>query len=214
MKLAIYGAGGLGREVLILAQQIQKESLRWEEILFIDDIQPDRQLKGIPVLNFADAAKQNIEVVIAVGEPAVRAMLAEKVLSRGIELATLIHPDVVLSECTRIGSGCVLCHNTCITCDVVLGSNVFMQPNSSVGHDCYIGNHTVISSFVTIGGNCHIGDHVFIGMSAAIRQKISIGKNAIISMSAAVFNDIQENAIAVGNPARVVRKNEEKRVFK
>lgn len=214
MKLAIYGAGGLGREVLILALLIQKESQRWEDILFIDDIQPDRLIKGIPVLNFSEAAKQHIEVVIAVGEPALRAVMAEKVLSSGIELATLIHPDVALSEGTRIGAGCVLCHNTCITSDVVLGSNVFMQPNSSVGHDCYIGHHSVISTFVNIGGNCLIGDHVFIGLSAVVKQKVTIGNNAIISMSAAVFNDIQDYSIAVGNPARVVRKNEEERIFK
>lgn len=80
MKLAIYGAGGLGREVLILAQIINADKKRWDDFIFIDDINPKRELKGFPVLDF-DVIKQmdDVEIVIAVGEPKVRMLLAEKV---------------------------------------------------------------------------------------------------------------------------------------
>lgn len=214
MKLAIYGAGGLGREVLELARQIQLAKPRWEDILFIDDIEPDRELKGVPVLTFSAAIKQNIEVAIAVGEPDVRARLAERVISAGIALATLIHPAIKLSECASVGAGSILCQNAYVSCDTILGINVFMQPYSSIGHDCRLDDHCVISPLVTMGGNCHIGQRVFVGMGATIRERVSVGENSIVSMSAAVFNDLPADCIAVGNPARIVRKNENKRVFK
>lgn len=89
-----------------------------------------------------------------------------------------------------------------------------MQPNASVGHDAQVGDHVVISTFVTTGGNVVIGDRVFIGMSAVLQQKITVGNDAIIGMGAVVFNDIREEGIALGNPARVMRNNDEKRVFK
>ncbi|MCH9297820.1 NeuD/PglB/VioB family sugar acetyltransferase [Pantoea allii] len=214
MKLAIYGAGGLGREVLLLAQQIEKQAHRWDGLIFIDDISPNRDVKGIPVVSFDQVLTQPIEVVIAVGEPSLRAQLADKIASHHLALATLIHPDVTVSECTRVGPGCVLAKGVYLSCDVTLGSNVYMQPNSSVGHDAHVGSHVVISTFVTTGGNVVIKDRVFIGMSAVLQQKITVEADAIIGMGAVVFNDIREEGIALGNPARVMRNNDEKRVFK
>lgn len=214
MKLAIYGAGGLGREVLILAQQIEKHAHRWDGLIFIDDISPNREVKGIPVVSFDYALTQNIEVVIAVGEPSLRAHLADKVAAHNLTLSTLVHPDISLTDCSKIGPGCVLAKGVFLSCDVVLGSNVYMQPNSSVGHDGRVGDNVVISTFVTTGGNVEIKDRVFIGMSAVLQQQITVEADAIIGMGAVVFNDIREQGIALGNPARVMRNNDEKRVFK
>nr|WP_255463728.1 NeuD/PglB/VioB family sugar acetyltransferase [Pantoea formicae] len=214
VKLAIYGAGGMGREVLILARQIHQDSPRWDDIVFIDDIAPGRVLKGVPVMSFEQAIAEPIEVAIAVGEPALRAKLANKVREQGISLATLIHPDIVVSDCTRIGAGCVLAKGVFLSCDVTLGENSCMQAFSSVGHDAYIGNDVVISTYVTTGGNVKVHDRVFIGMSAVIQEKVNVGADTIIGMGAAVFNDIAASMIALGNPARVMRKNDEKRVFK
>lgn len=214
MKLAIYGAGGLGREVLVLAQRIQQESRRWDELLFIDDIAPDREVKGTGVITFDRAAEQQIEVAIAVGEPALRASLANKVRQRGLPLATLVHPNVMLTACAVVGAGCIISSGAHVSCDVILGENVFLQPYASIGHDCQIGDHVMVSTYVTMGGSCHIQERVFVGMGAMIQQRLNVGADAIIGMGAAVFSDIQTSVIALGNPARAMRKNEEKRVFK
>lgn len=214
MKLGIYGAGGLGREVLVLAQTIDEHQKRWSDIYFIDDINPDREIKGIPVLDFETVKKiKNIEIVIAVGEPKVRLLLAEKVKSAELTLATLIHPDIRLTACTNIGNGVVLCKNAFVSCDVVLGDNVFLQPTSNLGHDVVVGKNSIISSFVTLGGNCKIGSGTFIGMSAAVKEGILIGNNSIISMGAVVMSNIESDVIALGNPARVMRRNEGNGVF-
>jgi len=214
MKLAIYGAGGLGREVLLLAQQIEKHSHRWDELIFIDDISPNREVKGIAVVSFEQALTQNIEVVIAVGEPSLRARLAHKITSHNLILATLIHPDITLSECVRVGAGCVLAKGVYLSCDVTLGNNVYMQPHSSLGHDVQVGDHAIISTYATTGGNVVIKERVFIGMGAVLQQKVIIGADAIVGMGAVTFSDIRENGIALGNPARIIRNNDEKRVFK
>lgn len=71
MKLGIYGAGGPGREVLMLAQQLNQSS-RWEEIFFIDDVTDENVVSGVPVHRFALLDHQCTEVVIAIGEPAAR----------------------------------------------------------------------------------------------------------------------------------------------
>ncbi|MCW2474360.1 MULTISPECIES: acetyltransferase [unclassified Symbiopectobacterium] len=214
MKLGIYGAGGLGREVLVLAQIIEENQKRWSDIYFIDDVNPGRELKGVPVLDFDTAKKiENIEIVIAVGEPRIRVLLAEKVKSAELTLATLIHPDIRLTACTSIGNGVVLCKNAFLSCDVILGDNVFLQPTSSLGHDVVVGENSIISTFVTLGGNCQIGSGTFIGMSASVKEGTIIGDNTIISMGSIVMKNIENDVIALGNPARVMRRNEGNGVF-
>jgi tetrahydrodipicolinate N-succinyltransferase len=46
--------------------------------------------------------------------------------------------------------------------------------------------------------------NVWIGLRAIICKGVSIGENAIIGAGAVVTHDVPENAIAAGNPARVV----------
>lgn len=47
MVLGIYGSGGLGREVLELAKQINAISNRWSKIIFIDDMKPEGTYTGV-----------------------------------------------------------------------------------------------------------------------------------------------------------------------
>jgi sugar O-acyltransferase (sialic acid O-acetyltransferase NeuD family) len=214
MKLAIYGAGGLGREVLELALQINNVTPRWEGFCFVDDINASRQLKSIDVMPLSALSPQNYEVVIAVGEPSLRQHLAQKAREAGFTLATLIHPQAWISQDVHVGSGSVICFGAFISCDVSIGDNVHLQPNTSLGHDCQIGHDCVISSYANLAGQCAVGERVFIGMNAVIRESTAIGDDAIISMGAAVFNDIAQGLIAMGNPARAIRKNDDKKVFR
>jgi maltose O-acetyltransferase len=50
-----------------------------------------------------------------------------------------------------------------------------------------------------------IGENVFLGDNVTILKGVTIGKNAVIGNGAIVTKDIPENAIAAGNPAKVIR---------
>jgi acetyltransferase-like isoleucine patch superfamily enzyme len=67
---------------------------------------------------------------------------------------------------------------------------------------------------VNIGGASKIGTGVYVGMCSSIKELISIGDDSIIGMGSVVYNDIPGGVIALGNPARPMRKNELKKVFK
>jgi acetyltransferase-like isoleucine patch superfamily enzyme len=72
----------------------------------------------------------------------------------------------------------------------------------------------MINSLSSIAGAVHIGKNTFMGMSSAVKEGVSIGAWSIIGMGSVVCNDIPEETVAAGNPARPMRRNEEKRVFK
>jgi len=50
-----------------------------------------------------------------------------------------------------------------------------------------------------------ISDNVFIGYSATILKGVSIGKNSVIGANSVVTKDIPANAIAAGNPCKIIR---------
>ncbi|MDR2398967.1 MAG: NeuD/PglB/VioB family sugar acetyltransferase [Endomicrobium sp.] len=212
--LAIYGAGGLGIEVLKLANKIREF-----EIVFVDDLKFNRYVNGINVLSFEDAinkySKAKLKFVIAVGEPKLRKNLFDKVVCAGYSFATLVHPIVDIPIGVCLGQGVVICEQSVFTCDsIIVEENVYIQSNVVIGHDIKISEHSVLSPFVCIGGFSVIGKCVYIGMFSAVKEKVKIGAYSIISMGSMVFSDVPESVVVFGNPARLLLKNENEKVFK
>jgi len=84
--------------------------------------------------------------------------------------------------------------------EVLIGNRVIMA------WDCIIMDrdyHSVSSEVESIKPVL-IEDGVWIGCRAIILKGIKIGRNAIIGAGSVVVNDIPKDAIAVGNPARIV----------
>ncbi|MBQ7570061.1 MAG: NeuD/PglB/VioB family sugar acetyltransferase [Synergistaceae bacterium] len=217
MILGIYGSGGLGREMLELARIINNNNLRWENIIFIDDADKDGSLiNGAEVYKYDEALNKfkNLEITIGIGEPIIREKLFNKIKVDNIKAAALIHPGVHIPETTKIGEGATICMNDFISCNVVIGDNVYIQPSANIGHDSVLDEGAFISAFCNIAGAVHVGKYTYIGMSAAVKELINIGSYSIIGMYSAVYKDIPDEVVAVGNPARPMKRNEEHRVFK
>lgn len=76
-----------------------------------------------------------------------------------------------------------------------------------------VGNNVNIGTCVTIGGTTKknkvpvIGDYTIISSGAKILGPIKIGKNCVIGANAVVVNDIPDNSLAVGVPAKVIKSN-------
>ncbi len=215
MVLAIYGAGGLGKEIYDSAKY--NSTGKFAEIIFIDDNYTIHSFYGIPVFsfeNFLERHKPNAcELLIAVGEPSIRAVLLEKIIKQGYCLSSIIHSSAVISPTCRIGFGTYIGPFSFISSNTIISDNVVIQPHAMIGHDVEIGNSAVIGPNSAIAGNCVVGERTYIGMNACIEQKHSVGDDVIIGMSSCVTRDIPSEMIAMGYPARVVGKNENKKVF-
>lgn len=210
MILAVYCAGGLGREVIEFARAIN----RWENIIFVDDVTDQKFVSGVEVLRFAEAEqfRGNLEFVIANGEPSVREDLYHKVKSAGYPLATLISPCCSILSNTEIGEGCIL-YDCSISTNVHIGPNVLMNGNVRIGHDSSIGAHSVLSAFSFLGGDTHVGNCVYIAPGAMVKDCIHIGNDAIISLGAVILRHVRPESIMIGNPAKRWGINTEKTVF-
>ena len=96
----------------------------------------------------------------------------------------------------------------CVILDVAkvtIGENVMFAPNVAV----YTAGHPVHpdsrNSGYEYGIGVTIGDNVWVGGNSVINPGVHIGNNVVIGSGSVVTKDIPDNAIAVGNPCRVIR---------
>lgn len=102
-----------------------------------------------------------------------------------------------------------------LPCEVILGENFQIHHNGGVVVSGYtqFGNNCIIRNGVTIGTARidkieapMIGNNVNIGTGAKILGGIVIGNNVDIGANAVVLKDIPNDCIAVGIPARIIKK--------
>lgn len=119
-------------------------------------------------------------------------------------------PSLINKIFIRLLFGCQLGTGTKIGNNVSLvygGLGVTIHERAEIGDNVYIG------TCVTIGGTTKkyevptIGDNSFISSGAKILGPIKIGKNCVIGANAVVLNNIPDNCVAVGIPAKVVKKD-------
>jgi|LauGreDrversion4_2_1035121.scaffolds.fasta_scaffold14656_1 sugar O-acyltransferase (sialic acid O-acetyltransferase NeuD family) len=204
--LVIFGAGGLGSEVLELVNNINKKSAIWNVIGFYDDyvqagsvVSCKRVLGGLEDLRQSDFKN----VVIAIGNPEVRANLMLSLFEK--EFPVLIHPNVVIPEISvSIGSGCIIAANTYISANTIIDKGVLINVGCSIGHDVEIGKFCTINPGSRVSGNVKMGEAVFVGVGAILNNNITITSGVKIGAGAVVLKSVNKKSTLFGNPARIM----------
>lgn len=84
--------------------------------------------------------------------------------------------------------------------------------DATVGEDANLGAGMITANYD--GANkheTHIGDNAFIGSDTILRAPVRVGNGAATGAGAVVTKDVPENSLAVGMPARVIKRMERKK---
>jgi sugar O-acyltransferase (sialic acid O-acetyltransferase NeuD family) len=209
----IYGCGGLGLETMdILEDNIRHAIIADHNCIFVVDGVGELTIDGYDVVDFKDTLEGS-KITIAVGEPSTRKTLLEKVRQQKLVLTSVISQHAFVSNTAVIDNGVIVAPFVSIQAYAYVGENVAINTQAIIGHHVRVMAGSVISSQVNLGGSCVVDELTYIGMGALILEKVSIGSESIVGMGSVVYKDIPDGVIALGNPARVARKNEDKKVF-
>lgn len=203
-KLAIYGAGGFGREIALMINQINQNKPEWNLLGFFDDTVKG-MVNGYPLLG--DLLKLNswetpLSVAIAIANPDVRKKIRTSVINPMISFPTLIHPmSQTGDDNNTMGEGCLLTSGCILTTNVHLKNFVIVSSLTFIGHDATIGSYTSIMPHVGLSGSVNIGESCFIGASACVLQNLNIGDHVTVGAGALVTKNVDSNCTVIGVPA-------------
>ena len=209
--IAIYGAGGFGREVLTVIHDINKSEKKWNIIGFFDDGKEKGEfINNYPLLGGIKALNEwstPLSIAVSIGAPSVKKSIVQKISNPLIDFPTLIHSSVVIGEERNVhfGKGCIICANNVITTNVKIGDFVILNLCCTAGHDAVIGDFSAVMPVGIISGEVNIGEEVYIGTGATIINQINIGRKAIIGAGAVVIRDVPNGATVVGVPAKEIK---------
>lgn len=210
--IAIFGAGGFGREVACLINRINEDKPIWNLIGFFDD---DESLKGKMISHFGtclgnteDLNKydKELSIVISVGSPKAVKAIANKIINPNIDFPNIIAPSVNFLDIdtVKIGKGNIFCMNCMISCDVTIGDFNLFNGHIPIGHDVKIGNYNVIMPSVNISGGVEMGETNFLGVQSVVLQYIKIGNEVRVGANSVIMRNTKDGFLYLGNPAKKI----------
>jgi len=132
-----------------------------------------------------------------------------------------------------LGNGVFLGRGTILSCkdgDITLGDNVNIGFYSEIfsGSSVTVGRHGLFAAYTYLVGGGHeferadravleqprsskgiaLGDNVWLGAGAKVLDGVRLGNDVVVGAGAVVTSDLPDGAVAVGIPARVVRRRE------
>lgn len=206
--LYIVGAGGFGRELLNIIQDINLISgPRWNVKGFLDDTPNPLQRKECPlgvVGTILDYYPRNNEVLaLGIADPNAKKKVTQLLKSRGASFESVIHPHVNLGRYNVFGEGLVAYSGLGMTVNISIG-NFCTLLSCGIGHDAKIGDFCTISSCCNIMGGATLGAGTFLGGNSAIAPHVTVGENVYVCLGSMVVKDVPLGMKVMGNPAREI----------
>jgi len=111
---------------------------------------------------------------------------------------------VVIEDDVEIGANVSIDRGT--LGNTIIGQGTKINNLCHIAHNVVIGRNCVITAGSCFGGSSRIGDGSWLAPGAIVRDGIKIGSNVTIGMGSVVTKDIDDNCVAYGVPARVIRR--------
>ena len=210
--LVIIGAGGVGKEVAWIIEQINKFKPTFTILGYIDDNGEihGNIINGYKILGNIEYLlnmNQDLCVVCAIANYNVKKNIIAKLRFKKFHFPSIIHPDIYINNTNKIGVGNIIYPGVIITTNIIMGDFVIISPKCGIAHEVIIENYCSVLWNVNISGNVKIKEGCLIGSGATIIQGKNIGSESTVGAGAVVITNVPDNCTVVGVPARIVKFN-------
>ncbi|MBR1401290.1 MAG: NeuD/PglB/VioB family sugar acetyltransferase [Prevotella sp.] len=208
--IAIYGAGGFGKEVACLINRINEKEKTWNLIGFFDD-NPEK--KGKMVSHFAPCLgglkelndyNEPIAVAMSMGNSNVIQRIVPQIENANVWFPNLIHPNFTVSDpkTLKMGRGNIIQGGCTVTCDVTIGDFNVLNGAICFGHDVSVGSYNTFMPAVRISGEVRIGNGNFFGVGSIVLQQLKIGDGVRLGAGSVLMTKPKNGNLYIGVPAK------------
>jgi sugar O-acyltransferase (sialic acid O-acetyltransferase NeuD family) len=210
-NIAVYGAGGFGREVACMIRAINEVNPQWNFIGFFDDgiVKGTKNIFGEIIGGIDDLNSWNKElnVVFSIATPHILKRVVNRITNTNIIFPNLVAPNVnfLHQESLQIGQGNLLFFGTRVSCEVTIGNFNLLNGFVSLGHDVQIGCFNVLGPMVRLSGNVTIQDENFFGVQSIVLQGLKMGYRTKVGANSVIIRNTKDDALYMGNPATRIK---------
>lgn len=205
-KGIIIGAGTYGQTY---SEYLKKD---YEIIGFIDD-NPEllgQDVGGIKVLGNRDflfsEVSTDISIFVPIGNNSIRVELLKKLINHGFKVPSFIHETAIIHSSVKIGNAVYILPGTNIMPSTTIGDFVMISMGVNIAHHVFVDEGCFFSQGTNIGASLFINKQAYFGIASTVMTGIkSIGENALLGAGAVIIRDVQDYAVVVGNPGKIIK---------
>ena len=125
-----------------------------------------------------------------------------------------IEPGAIIREQVTIGKNAVIMMGAVINIGAVIGEGTMIDMGAvlggraTVGSNCHVGAGAVLAGVIEPASAMRVivEDNVLIGANAVVIEGVHVGKGAVVAAGAIVIEDVPDNAVVAGCPAKVIKQ--------
>lgn len=194
-NIVIIGAGDLGKEVVWLIEDINKNKPTYVIKGFLDDdpMKANSIFYGYKVLGGTELLEKMGELwqtyaVIAIQDGGVRKQIAEQ-HPEFQHWESIIHPSAVIAYSSVVAEGCILFPQVTVSVESTLGSFGLYYIHSTVCNNCRIGEYVSIMSGASVMERAVVGSESFLAAGSCVYPHVRLGHRAKVGIEATVSDD-------------------------
>lgn len=206
-KLVIFGTGGHAVSTASLAEQCGYRVSCFVSFQETHGAINGRQVRLIQ--SFSPGSR--ISIAVAVGDNFLRETIVHELSmfakSHDIEVVfpNLIHPSCHIASNLEFGKGNLIFPGSNLGANTLVEDFVILNHLCSLDHESSIASFASLAPGVVTGGRVQIGKRTALLINSAVSNGVKIGSDVIIAANSFVKEDVPDNCLVAGSPAKFIR---------